>query len=94
MNPHDEVLVVVVETGQNALEERTQTHEELLFELEDVVLNQVKEGALDLEVSILVKVVQVADEETHVGAEDGRISLINDRGIRVRIYHLAMILSR
>ena len=90
MNSGDQVLVVVVKTRQDAQEEGTETHQELLFELEDVVLDELQEGRFDFEVGKLVEVVQVADEEAHVGAKDGSCLSDHDEGVGVRVDYLAV----
>ena len=73
MDLHDSILVLFVEGGYDTEDECAQTDEALLLEAQDVFVDKVEEFFLDLEVSGLVEVVELADEETHVLAEDSRL---------------------
>ena len=73
MDLHDSILVLFIEGGYDAENESAQTDEKLFLEAQDVFVDKVEEFFLDLEVSGLVEVVKLADEEAHVLTEDGRL---------------------
>ena len=64
--------VLVVEGGDYAQNKGAQTDEQFLLKPEDVRLDQSQERLLHLEVSELIEVVQITNEETHIFAEDSR----------------------
>ena len=95
MDLHDSILVLFIEGGYDAENESAQTDEKLFLEAQDVFVDKVEEFFLDLEVSGLVEVVELADEETHVLAEDSRLlglfhNLPTSRALLViRLFRLA-----
>ena len=65
------LLIVIVQSWHDAEQKGAKTHHKLLLEGEDVIIDEVEEGALDFEARTLVEVVEVAGEEAHVLAEHG-----------------------